>query len=1048
MSRRNALRSLVASTLAFAVAFSLVLPVFAAVPPAPPVRTVASGAAPSAVAPITPAPADTGLVIVRPKAGHSVAGVKDSDGTYVLRAPKGKSGAAYAAELVKAGDVEYAVPNYVRHVTAYTTIPNDPDFTNASNWTTTDGSVSTLVAHAKSWWARGAGSANFDGVWAELTPDGNSVAYHARATADQVKVGVIDTGYYMDHPDRGANIVVGKDCFATYNGATGKLTTDNDVTPDSPSAPLNDSMTASHGTMTAGEVAQSPDNGTGGTGAAYDTQIRIYKVQGIWVDGMPSSGYPAGCSIILDNAIIDAIRLAADDGCKVISMSLGGPDYSSAMQSAIDYAHAKGALVVAATGNEDAAAISYPARNNNVMGVGSYSLTGGNGNYPATVPARSSFSNYGLGTDIMAPGDGIWGPTVPGWDADGAGAASIPGYTWWSGTSMSTPLAAAAAALTFRFAPGLTPDEVQTVLQGSATDMGAAGYDTVNGWGKLDMAAAYAKLKSDYPNLAKPVLGGVAEGGTYASRDLTVSWAAVPGSSVQYTVSMDGVMLSTSPATDLVLTGLTDGDHNVTVTPVSPRNWNAGSTATVQFTVSAVAPVAPTVSYSAIARNITWTDTVGGTHTTQFALDGTSSPVTVTGTSKSLAAVPDGSHIAYVRMVNAGGAPGAWGSVAFVLDTTPPVTPAISWSASTRTLYWTAAEPGATVRLAIDNQSSPKTVTGTSYGLTSATADGPHTAYLLATDSAGNTGNWTSVGFTMDTVAPATPVLSWDPAERRLSWTDTESGPHNTQLVIDDQGGLAESPSVAGTSVTFPADYPLGSHTAYIRMTDAAGNVGGAGTLAFTLVSPETVTGSTATMGGTASVLAYGAKASLSGILADPGGGSLGDRTVTVEKSTDGWATWTPVLTVPVAVNGTWSASWAPGRNLSIRVRYAGDATHTATVSAPVSLRQYVYLSTPSVPSHAHHGRSFTTYGYLKPRASSGSYPVKVSFYRYEKKSGHYVWVFRKTVSAKASNYSSYTKYSVSTSLPYSGSWKAIATYAGNATYATTTSGHHDLRVY
>ena len=620
---------------------------------------------------------DSGLVIVKPRAGRSIAslagGRKMHHGTYVLPAPKGQTGEAYAATLARDPNVEYAVPNYIRHVLAYTSTPYDPDFSDATNRVFTLGPVTAMLAHAKSWWLRGSGSPNFDVIWPQLVPDGETVAYHARATGSQVKVAVIDTGFYFTHPDKGSNIVAGKDLFATYNGATGVRVTDNDVTPVSPGAPGNDNQTASHGTMTASEIAQGTNNGIGGAAAAYDTQVRMYKVQGIWTDGDPAIGYPAGSAIILDDAVNDAIRLAADDGCRVISMSIGGVDYSPAMQDAIDYAYAKGTVIVAASGNDGSGEVSYPAANNHVMGVGAYTLTGGEGLTPATVPAKPDWSNWGTGLDILAPGDHVWGPTTPGWDADGFGSGSIPGYTWWDGTSMATPLVASAAALTLRLAPGLGADDVVDLLQSSAVDMGVAGYDLTNGWGKLDMTAAYGLLKAEYPNLAKPTVTGVVSGASYRGRDFSLAWSAVPGFSVQYVVSVDGSALATSPATTVNVTDLADGPHVVTVDPTSPRNWSAGSASTVTFTVDNVAPAAPTVTYDSPARAIVWTTPETG-GTCELALDSTAAPIAVAGGRYALTPdTPDGPHTAYVRVTDAAGNVGAWGTADFMVGVPAPV---------------------------------------------------------------------------------------------------------------------------------------------------------------------------------------------------------------------------------------------------------------------------------------------------------------------------------------------------------------------------------------
>ncbi len=633
-----------------------------------------------------PAGSDIGLVIAKPKPGVGIASVSAAGherlpllrGGWVLRAPAGESGASFAAELAATGKFAYVSPDYVRTV-SYSSTPDDPDFTDATQ--------SFLFAHAKSWWERGTGSAHFDEVWPYLTPDGATVPYDARATGDQVKVAIIDTGFYMDHPDKG-DIVVGQDCFATYDGSV--MTTDADVTPDAPSS-SNSTLTASHGTMTASEVSQDTDNGVGGAGSSWDTQVRFYKVQGtltttVTMDGYP---YPPGTSLILDSAVYDAIILAADDGCRVISMSLGGSAPDPALQDAVDYAYGKGAVVVAATGNHDPGqnpSVEYPAACDHVIGVGAYTLTGGGGSVASTVPVVADFSNDGSGTDILAPGVDVWGPTRPDWDQSGTG---VVGYGWWSGTSMATPLVASAASLLLRWAPGLTPDEVENILEHSAVDLGPHGYDTTNGWGALDVAAAYDLLKADYPNLTAPRLTGIADGGLYDRSALTLGWGAVTGAQVSYTVTGDwGAPAVVTTGTSVTLQAIPDGTHAVSVVPSSPLDWNVGATATVTFTVDTVAPTTPTVTCD--GTTVSWTDPENGaTHTSQIAFDTTSSPLTVPGGSYPLpVTLVSGAHTVYVRETDAAGNAGPWGSAHFTIA--PRIITTLTNTTPSMTLAWDA----------------------------------------------------------------------------------------------------------------------------------------------------------------------------------------------------------------------------------------------------------------------------------------------------------------------------------------------------------------------
>jgi hypothetical protein len=805
-------------------------------------------------------PVDTRTLIVRAKPGADVAAVvgkvRPVNGNYLLRVPADSTTASFTAQLTASGDFAYATPDQVSYPLGYTATPNDPDFVSSTKYSL---GVAGTVPYAKSWWVSGHGglgntaSPGFDVVWPHLTADGATVAYDARAAAAQVKVGVIDTGYYFDTPDTGSNIVAGKDEFQTYDN--GVYTTDTDVTPAVGGAD------ADHGTMVASEIAQSTNNGVGGAAAGYDTQVRVYKVQGTWVDGSPANQV-----VMLDSAVVNAIYDATNDGCRVITMSLGSSEYDPAEQTAINYAYSKGVVVCAASGNDSGLGVEYPAADNHVLGVGSYDL----GSYGTGTPTASSFNSYGPGLDILAPGDYVWGPTesTPG----------HPGYSWWAGTSMASPLAAAAAALTLRMVPSLGPDDVVSVLEASARDLGTAGYDTTNGWGRLDMAAAYAKLCSDYPNLAAPVVSGIASGASYTGHDFTLSWPAVPGYAVSYGVSIDGAAPTTSTATAASLASLANGAHTVTVAATSLRNWCAGSTATVTFTVDSSDSVAPSA-------------------------------------------------------------------------------PTVTWDSAARTVRWTASEAGSVTQLALDDPSAPTTVTGTSWPVPAATAYGTHTVYVRMMDTSGNIGAWGSVTFTL--IEP---------------------------------GSRASALSFA---------------------------------------SPPSLT------------LAWGASATLSGVLADTNGPGVSGDSVSVQISTNGGGSWSNLCTATTAANGSWSASFVPGRSELVRASFAGDATYAAVISGTtVSVIQRISLGIPSTPGRATRARAFTTYTYVKPRFASGTSPVKMYFYRWEKRTGKYVWALHKTVSAKAANYSSFTKCSVSASVPYSGKWKVVARFAGSATYAATVSGN------
>jgi len=138
----------------------------------------------------------------------------------------------------------------------------------------------------------------------------------------------------------------------------------------------------------------------------------------------------------------------------------------------------------------------------------------------------------------------------------------------------------------------------------------------------------------------------------------------------------------------------------------------------------------------------------------------------------------------------------------------------------------------------------------------------------------------------------------------------------------------------------------------------------------------------------------------------------------------------------------TFSFSTPPGSaRASVAVRLAGgsavttgSAFATGTVGVSATLDSFTLVraplplatvTTPHSPSTVRHGSAFTVYGYLKPRHAAGTSAVTLKFYR--KQSG--AWVLRKTIAATLSDYSDHSKYSVSLSLPLSGTWKVRASH-------------------
>lgn len=390
---------------------------------------------------------------------------------------------------------------------------------------------------------------------------------HARGiTGVGIKVGVADTGIDYTHPD----------IAPVYAGGIDTVSNDSDPW-------WNGDVNETHGTHVAGTIVAA-NNSAGVLGVAYGARLYHARVLG------PTGGYSSD--------IMDGVRwLVETAGCKIVNMSLGGGRSNRTEQNFYKEMRTKGALVIAASGNDGATKVSFPAAYPENLAVGALDVTN----------AKASFSNTGTNLDISAPGvlvlssvppntgseasvtttspyaafgltyagrtagltkvlvdcglgqpgecpatvagnialisrgtisfsdkvlnamnqgavgailynnapgsflgtlntattaDGrAWIPAVS--VSDTAGAAlkaqvgtngtvlnSVSAWDHYDGTSMATPHVAGVAALVWSSKPTLTNVQVESFLFNTATNLGAAGYDTTFGHGAVNADAA------------------------------------------------------------------------------------------------------------------------------------------------------------------------------------------------------------------------------------------------------------------------------------------------------------------------------------------------------------------------------------------------------------------------------------------------------------------------------------------------------------------------------------------------------------------------------
>ena len=245
-----------------------------------------------------------------------------------------------------------------------------------------------------------------------------------------VIIAIVDSGVDASHPELAGRVLPGWDF----------VNDDDDPADDQ-----------GHGTHVAGIAAAAINNGQGIAGIAGQSLILPVKVlnennQGTWAD------------------VAEGIIYAVDQGARVINLSLGSTADSSTVHDAVLYAWSHNVVIVAAAGNDGTTTPYYPAAYAEVIGVS------------ATTPddVRAGFSSYGTHISVAAPGATIYS-TTPG-----------NSYSFKSGTSMAAPHVSGLAALLLAQDGSRTNAEVRQIIEQSADDLGAPGWDEEYGYGRVN----------------------------------------------------------------------------------------------------------------------------------------------------------------------------------------------------------------------------------------------------------------------------------------------------------------------------------------------------------------------------------------------------------------------------------------------------------------------------------------------------------------------------------------------------------------------------------
>ncbi len=329
-------------------------------------------------------------------------------------------------------------------------------------------------------------------------------------SSSRVTVAVIDTGMDPTHPDLTAKFIAQHQNCSTGacapEGGTGTL-------------PVS---ACQHGTNVAGVAAASSNNGIGIAGISWGAQLvslRVFTTTGCNPDCSDVS--QAQQCLTSDDALKAALDYAANTlqnsalaGRVIVNLSVGaggtpcptGVPSGVNVQASVTNAVNKGVVVVAAAGN-DGSSVNAPGNCTGVIPVGA---TDASNNLAAFSSRGAELASNGL----VAPGVSLFTTNAGG------------GYTTASGTSFSSPLVAGLAALIVSAQPGKTPAEVQSILRGSANNIGLAsnlqGAGRANAYNAMRLAQTGALA---FDGMKKPI---AFPNPFRVSSDIRVSFAVPP----------------------------------------------------------------------------------------------------------------------------------------------------------------------------------------------------------------------------------------------------------------------------------------------------------------------------------------------------------------------------------------------------------------------------------------------------------------------------------------------------------------------------------------
>jgi thermitase len=460
-------------------------------------------------------------------------------------------------------------------------------------------------------------------------------AWEIATGSNSVIIAVLDTGVETTHTDLASALVPGWN-FYDNNSNTADVT--------------------GHGTGVAGAAAAVGNNGIGVASVAWGCKIMPIRVS----DTSGNASF---------SVIANALTWASDHGARVANVSFRASD-SSTVSSAAQYFQSRGGVVAVAAGNE--------------------SLFGSTPDNPCvlTVSASdsndtlASFSNTGSNIDLSAPGVNILTTATGG------------SYGYGTGTSFSAPVVAGVAALMISANPSLTGTQVRDILEQSADDLGAPGWDTSYGWGRVNASKAVLAAVAGAPITTPPTVQIMSPpGGCILSNVVTISVnASGPVGVTMLQCYLNGTCVGTNTMAPAAFswdtTRYANGSYTLQALAVD-ASGNAGTSSVVTVAVqnplpdttppsaTITAPTSGSTVVGTVSVNVSATDNVGVTRV-EWYLSGT----LMANSSAATVSFPwnttnyaNGSYTLQARAYDAAGNIGASPSLSVTVQNSVPIQP-------------------------------------------------------------------------------------------------------------------------------------------------------------------------------------------------------------------------------------------------------------------------------------------------------------------------------------------------------------------------------------